>query len=57
MPMPPRGSARPRFISSNTEPSSPPAESEEMTLLTEVTVSIRPQKVPSRPRKTRRPVR
>ena len=42
---------------SNTEPASPPTFRPLMTLPTEPTVSIRPQNVPSRPRKTSRPVR
>jgi len=35
----------------------PPASSDWMTVLIEPIVPSRPQKVPSRPRKTRRPIR
>ena len=55
MPMPPSGAARPSFRASNIAPASPPGLSLLITLPTEPTVSIRPQKVPSRPRKTSRP--
>ena len=55
MPMPPSGAARPSFSVSNRAPESPPTLSPSITLPTEPTVSIRPQKVPSRPRKTSKP--
>ena len=45
----------PLFSSSNSTAASPPVRSDWMTRPTELTVSIRPQKVPSRPRKTSRP--
>ena len=52
------GAARPLFSSSNIAPASAADAIESwMTLPTEPTVSIRPQKVPSRPRKTSRPAR
>ena len=56
MPMPLSGAASPSFRVSNSEPESPPTFSPSITLPTEPTVSIRPQKVPSRPRKTSKPV-
>ena len=49
MPMPPSGAARPSFSVSNRAPASPPTFRPSITLPTEPTVSIRPQKVPSRP--------
>ena len=56
MPMPASGAARPSLSASKIAPASPPTLSPSITLPTELTVSIRPQKVPSRPRKTRSPV-
>ena len=55
MPMPPSGAASPSFSVSNSDPASPPTFNPSITLPTEPTVSIRPQKVPSRPRKTSKP--
>ena len=46
MPMPPSGAARPSFSVSNRAPELPPTLSPSITLPTEPTVSIRPQKVP-----------
>ena len=57
MPMPPSGAANPSFSASKTVPASPPTCRLLMMLPTEPTVSIRPQNVPSRPRKTKSPVR
>ena len=51
------GAAKPSRNESNTACESPPTLRVLMTLPTEPTVTIRPQNVPSRPRKTSRPVR
>ena len=56
MPMPLSGAARPSRSESNMLPASPPAFSPWITPPTELTVSIRPQNVPSRPRNTNNPV-
>ena len=56
MPMPLSGAASPSRSESNMLPASPPGLRPWMTLPTELTVSIRPQKVPSRPRNTSSPV-
>ncbi len=57
VPMPRNGCARPDFSCSNSALMSPePTDMPVMTSLTERTVSSRPQKVPSRPRKMSRPV-
>ena len=56
MPMPASGAASPSFRVSNRAPESPPTFKPSITLPTEPTVSIRPQKVPSRPRNTSKPV-
>ena len=53
--MPLSGAARPSRSESNVDWASPPTLRVLMTLPTEPTVTIRPQNVPSRPRKTRRP--
>ena len=56
--MPASGAARPAFSESSTAPLSPePGSSDWMVSLIEPMVASRPQKVPSRPRKIRRPVR
>ena len=54
MPLERRGEAFRR--ASNTAPASPPTLRLLITSPTELTVSIRPQNVPSRPRKTSSPV-
>ena len=54
MPMPLKGAARPSRSESNTAPASPPTFRFWITPPTEPTVSIKPQKVPSRPRNTSR---
>ncbi len=56
MPMPLSGAARPSRSESKVDCASPPTLRVLMTLPTEPTVTIRPQNVPSRPRKTSRPV-
>ncbi len=55
MPMPASGAASPDFIFSRIDPESGPTSSELMTWAIEETVSSRPQKVPSRPRKISKP--
>ena len=56
MPMPLSGAAKPSFRESNIEPRIAGTFEILDHLPTELTVSIRPQKVPSRPRKTSSPV-
>jgi hypothetical protein len=56
MPMPLSGAAKPSRSESKIDPASPPTLSPSITWPTEPTVSIRPQKVPSRPKNTSRPV-
>ena len=56
IPMPLSGAARPSLSASKVAPASPPTLSPSKTLPTDETVSIRPQKVPSRPRKISSPV-
>ncbi|GJE62414.1 hypothetical protein MPOCJGCO_4547 [Methylobacterium trifolii] len=54
-PMPLSGTARPFFNSSNITEASPPPRMERITEPTAERVSIRPQKVPSRPSRIRMP--